>query len=55
MKRLIIVLVLAFAGISATIVSAVVGVPAVAACEGSCGQHQGLLDADQLGLASQYP
>lgn len=54
MKGLIIVLALALAGISSTVIAAVIGVPTVAACEGSCGHHR-LLDADQLGLAEQYP
>jgi hypothetical protein len=54
MKGLIIVLALALAGISSTVIAAVIGVPTVAACEGSCRHHQ-LLDVDQLGVASQYP
>ena len=54
MKGLIIALALALAGISNTVIATVIGVTAVAACEGSCGHHQ-LLDADQLSLASQYP
>lgn len=53
MKGLIIALALALAGIS-TVITTVIGVTAVAACEGSCGHHQ-LLDADQLSLTSQYP
>jgi hypothetical protein len=54
MKGLIIVLALAVAGVSSTVIAAVIGVPTVAACEGSCGHHKPP-DADQLGLASQYP
>ena len=54
MKGLIVILALALAGISNTVIAAVIGVPTVAACEGSCGHHQ-LLDANQLGLASHYP